>query len=221
MIIIFGDSITNRADDLGNGGWTSRLWQTIRVTHFVDHEGIKVAKHSLMELGIGGDTIVGISKRIESELKTRIDITKSQIDDVIVGIAVGINDSRFNRSLQTEEVPLETFKETYQLVVDQLNEIGIKPFLVGITPCNQKLCDPVLYTENLDTYQNDRIRKYDRAVFEIAQKKGLIFVDIFERFSELVDELGEDIILPDGLHPNSIGHQLIADCVYEKIKPII
>ena len=46
-----------------------------------------------MVLGIGGDTIVGVSRRFESELETRINIINSGGDPstFIVGLAVGLN----------------------------------------------------------------------------------------------------------------------------------
>jgi lysophospholipase L1-like esterase len=222
-ITIFGDSITNGASDYSGGGWTSRIWKLIAKDFSTDYgNGVIDSDHAVFELGIGGDTIIGISQRFESELATRLDVTNSQPSEMVVGIAVGVNDSRINEKSGEENVTYDEFVETYNDILARLNESGIEHvFLVGLTPCDELLTRPSPFTDNLDSYFNDRIKKYDDAVCELARNNNGHYVDVFAEFTGVIVEEGPQALLDDGLHPNDRGHQLIADSVYKVVKPIL
>lgn len=219
-IVVFGDSITNHSCD-DEGGWTSRLQNLLISNHSQEYApGVVVSEHSVMELGIGGDTIVGISKRFENELDVRIEIASNgDASNVLVGIAVGINDSRTNVLKATFEVDEEIFVKTYREVIARLKDKGVEIFLVGLTPVDENRTRPVLYSYNLDSYFNDRIEKYDSHIKTIANDENIAFVDLYPKFQEIIKTQGTQAVLFDGLHPNPRGHKIIADRVYETIKP--
>ncbi|HMS24342.1 MAG TPA: GDSL-type esterase/lipase family protein [Acidimicrobiia bacterium] len=219
-VVIFGDSITNRASDETGGGWTSRLWSLIfHDFHTVYAPGVKDSNHSVLELGIGGDTIVGVSKRFESELRTRIEIAEHGIvSDVVVGLAVGVNDSRVNGITQLPEVPLDLFEETYSAVLARLKEIGVDVFTVGLTPCDDSKMSPCLFSQDNDDYTIERIKRYDAAVQKCAAIAGVSFVEVFPAFNKIIADEGLDALLADGLHPNDRGHELIAELVFAEIR---
>ncbi len=218
-IIVFGDSITNRANDTG-GGWTSRLWNHAFREFPIEYApGVICPAHSVIELGIGGDTIVGIEKRFEQELMMRLDLANGgNCDDVLVGVAVGVNDARRNDNDGTYEVDIDLFEKTYDKVVARLLEIGVKVFLVGLTPCDEHKTSPALYADNLDTYENLRIEMYNNVIKKLSRKYHVPFVDVYPLFKQIIDTEGPESILGDGLHPNERGHQLIADNVFAAIR---
>lgn len=219
-IIIFGDSITNRAQDEEGGGWTSRLWKRAFDTHQTSYgEGIVFADHSVMELGIGGDTIVGVSRRFESELETRINIINSGGDPstFIVGLAVGLNDSRFNEDTRIHKVEFEEFSRLYENLIDRMLRRDITIFTVGLTPVQESKTRQTSYTVESDSYANESVEKYNSEIQRLSQSKGIKFVDINSAFKKVIDEDGPESLLSDGLHPNARGHQIIADEVFQAI----
>ena len=54
---------------------------------------------------------------------------------------------------------------------------------------------------------------------EVASMYEISFVPIFEKFKARLDA-GDDL-LADGLHPNDIGHQHIADAVLPTLDAVI
>ena len=220
-IAIFGDSIVNRACDEIGGGWTSRLHNLMsREFKTVYPSGVVHATHAVWELGIGGDTISGIQKRYENELLARIEIgANGDPTAVLVGLAVGINDSRLNEATKIEETPIDVFNERYSKVLYGLETLGVDVFLVGLTPVDEAKVQPVEYSQKLDSYFNERIAIFDTAIAELAASHNLSFVDIYDKYQRSIVADGYDEWLFDGLHPNSQGHQLIAECVYDTIKP--
>ncbi len=219
-IVIFGDSITNRASDETGGGWTSRLWSLIfHEFHTVYAAGVVDSNHSVLELGIGGDTIIGVSNRFESELRTRIDIAEhGVVSDVIVGLAVGVNDSRVNGLTQEPEVSLDLFEETYSAILTRLKEIGVDVFSVGLTPCDDSKMDPCLFSQDHHRYTIERIKQYDAVIQKCAATADVSFVEIFPAFNKVIADEGLDALLADGLHPNDRGHELIAELVFREIR---
>lgn len=218
-VIIFGDSIVNRANDTG-GGWVSRLWNHIYQHHNTEYApGVVSSNHSVIELGIGGDDIVGINSRLESELQPRLKIeVDSDRDQYLVGIAVGVNDSRIDIQAGNPHIDIEVFRKTYLEVVEKLKNFGVYVFLVGISPSDESRMNPCPWTDPPTAYINDSIEGFNSCVKEIAESNQIDFVDVLSAFQKRIELNGPDTLLGDGIHPNEEGHQLIADLVYEKIK---
>jgi lysophospholipase L1-like esterase len=222
-VIIFGDSITNRATDLTGGGWTSRLWAHIYNNFHTEHApGVISSDHSVHELGIGGDTIVGIARRFESELATRVDICEEgNYNNVVVGLAVGINDSRIVDETWECVVPFDIFSKTYEHVVERFKQLGSPFFLVGLNPVDESKMMPAPWTDPATSYINKYVSQYNDEIRRIALHNDIRFVDVHERFTSEISAHGYDSVLADGLHPNDHGHQLIADLVFESIHDLL
>ncbi len=220
-IIIFGDSITNRADDQTGGGWTSRLWSKIYSDFSQKYaEGVVLSKHSVLELGIGGDDILGIENRWESEYHTRVN-NVDNIEEIIVGIAVGINDSRLELDTGKNHISIEDFTNAYIRVLDKMKILKLKVFIVGLTPVDENKVNPCLWIDPPTSYQNDIILKYNEVLVGLAKKYKHNFVDVYSILRQQIEENEPISILSDGLHPNADGHELIAQQAYRSIKSML
>ena len=222
-VIVFGDSITNRANDDEGGGWTSRLWSKIYQEFNTEYApGVICSSHSVIELGIGGDDIVGVSKRFERELFTRVDFTDPQeAKDAVVGIAVGVNDSRIVEDTGRNFVEIEMYQSVYELVVDRLKEIGVNVFLVGLNPADETKVRPCQWIDEPTSYVNKEIEKYNEVISSIADGRDVLFADVLPVFKNEIATNGPDSLLSDGIHPNAKGHELIALEVFNTIKNIL
>lgn len=221
-VVIFGDSITNLASDNVGGGWTSRLCSKMSAEFNTEYApGVVCGKYSVFELGIGGDTILGISQRFESELNTRVDFADPGDEKVLVGIAVGVNDSRIDEKSGNNNVPIEIFEKTYRSVIEKLKKLDVSIFLVGLTLVDEEKSRPWPECDQPAHYLNSEIEKYNSVISLIAKDSNLLFVDVISAFRKAIENEGLDSLLAEGLHPNATGHELIASEVYKSIKNIL
>ena len=99
-------------------------------------------------------------------------------------------------------VPAEEFKASYTYVVDTLMANNTEVVL----------CTPVVRS-NKDTSNSAGLALYDYAniIRTIAEEKGLKCIDLYA----LTNNGVFITYLPDGLHPNEIGHYMIAKCILD------
>ena len=204
-ILIFGDSITWGAVDT-EGGWAFRLKK------YTDNQAIDSDEYdTIYPLGISGDNTEKFLLRFETELKCRID------DDtnMVVVIALGINDSQFALSNKENRVPLNTFKNNYKKVLHILSQYNVKDIvLVGLTPVDDDLLNPMPWKPT-HGYNNQNVQKYDAVLKQIAQDNKLLYIELYKKFA---DHNNYKELLSDGLHPNTEGHRFIYKTVLNELK---
>lgn len=83
---------------------------------------------------------------------------------------------------------------------------------MGLTPCVEERTNPVAW--NTTRYKNSRIKQFDKALQDFCDQQNAIFIDVLKPFNE-VQQMTE--LLPDGIHPNDDGHELIVKLV----KPVL
>ena len=103
-------------------------------------------------------------------------------------------------------IDLETFKETYERLIKEVSEKGLEILIMGTTPVMTEL---VCEDKDIALKQEESYILYNQASKEIAEKHGLIFVDIQESFIDR-DEL-DTLIQPDGVHPGETGLDFILE----------
>ena len=54
---------------------------------------------------------------------------------------------------------------------------------------------------------------------KIATESGVNFIPVFEKFKTELDK--ENDLLPDGLHPNDKGHEIIYSIVRPKLEELL
>ena len=90
--------------------------------------------------------------------------------------------------------------------------------LVVMTPLHRMSEDQTDYNE-FGVRRQGSLKRYVDALREVAEFYGVIVVDLFRtcRIQPRVPVLKETY-MPDGIHPNDAGHQLIADRLYSVLK---
>ncbi|MBI2515155.1 hypothetical protein HYV91_03185 [Candidatus Wolfebacteria bacterium] len=189
-ICIFGDSITWGASDSDKGGWVERL----RVYFGEKYDA------NVYNLGVCGDTTDDLLKRVEVECKAR--------EPSIIVFAIGINDSQFVHSKSDRRTSIENFKENLSKLHSAARQFTEKIAFVGWTDIYESKTKPVPWNTDR-SYDNRSIQKYDEAIKRFCSEKKLKFITM-----NGVLTLGD---LTDGVHPNSQGHEKMADI----IKPVL
>lgn len=202
-ILFFGDSITQGFWDI-EGGWVGRIRK--------HYDGLYLAgtdddPPAVINLGVSGDSSDDILRRIDNEVAVR----SREQDDVQVVVAVGVNDARLKSGVPYTDV--ETYIKNIESIVQAIKNHTEKILFVGLTPCVESKTSPVSWGPT--SYGNSRIKEFDDALRDFCESNSVDYIDIFDRFA--ADQAGEDM-LPDGIHPNYKGHQLIADLVLPNLK---
>lgn len=188
-ICVFGDSITMGAWDLEKGGWVNRLRLFIDTEQF---SGRLKDYFTIYNLGVDGDTTVGLLKRFQVEAEFR--------DPAIVIFAIGSNDSVFDKSKNKFLVPPDEFEENIKELIGEA--AGISPIVIflGAGTIDENKTMPISWERNF-YLENINILSYNQKIKEIAEKNNVLYLDIFDLLSV------ED--LEDGVHPNISGHEKI------------
>ncbi len=204
-ILCFGDSITYGESDPVHGGWADRIKRDFQL----QFENATRQKIVLYNLGVGGETSDGLVKRFKAELTAR----RIKGQPAFVLFSYGANDIVIHK--KTNIVPLKYFLANIASCIDICVDNDISYALLGLLPIDEKI-DGVLNQHDKLRFKKD-IALYDTALGRLAIEKGCPFVNLLGLFDK---ELGQQLLTDDGLHPNTLGHELIYKQVKRQLNPL-
>ena len=206
-VLVFGDSITQGYWDV-EGGWVDTLRKHYDNLQIQDLNGRD--EPIIFNLGISADTSADVLKRIESETIAR---TRHEVLPIII-VQIGINDSYTLRGRVS--VAIEDYKKNLTEIITKMKPLSAKIIFVGSSACNEAQTTPVAWGEY--RYTNEAIKQYEQAMSDVASECNVPFIPVFDKFLAGLSENND--LLPDGLHPNKDGHQLIADIVLPELQKL-
>ena len=150
-----------------------------------------------------------------------------------VAIELGGNDCDFNWVEVAKEpqgrheckTPFTQFEQGIRDMVAHLRGEGIVPVLINLPPIDADryfkfICrdDPkmekgVLSFLGTVTHIYWWHERFSSVIGKIADEMGTAFIDIRRKF--LYQEDFREFISDDGIHPNAMGHRLIAECIHD------
>jgi len=203
-VLIFGDSITQGFWDV-DGGWVALLRKEYDQQKV---DGVNDDPATLFNLGISADSSDDVVARFKPETDAR-----NNSDELAFVISIGVNDSRTKAGKNFSDT--ERYISNLNKIHKMAKEYSDKILFVGLTPCVEERSNPVSWGDT--GYTNERLKSFDDTLKKFCEEKELAFVEVFEPYSEA---LKNKELLPDALHPNKEGHQLIAELVMPKIKEV-
>lgn len=190
--LFIGDSITDvgrRQDAEGLGQGYVRLIRD----YLYAKDPVKAPR--VINTGISGNRVTHLQKRWKE------DVLDHEPD--VVSIFVGINDVWHGLDGRTEGVPIEQYVDTYHVILRQLNAVVPKAKIV--------LCQPSVIEPPAPAQGNATLQPYVRAVSELKREFNAVAVVPLHSAFVNARRLRPDINwTPDGVHPSSAGHMLIA-----------
>src|SRR6185312_11396507 len=181
-VLVFGASSAQGYWD-SQGGWADRL------KHYYDEiqmRDFSVDQPKVMNLGVSGDTAQQVLSRIEAETRAR-----QNAKGVSIVIQVGSNNAA-EQNGQTR-----TTSEDYQAELEQIiakaKMLTDKVVVVGFPAVDESKTNPIPWADLY--YKNKNIRKFETAAETAAEKQGVVFIPVFEKFKP-------EMSAHDGLHPN-------------------
>ena len=202
--LIIGDSITDAGrarpvgrlfrDGLGNG-YVNILTGLI-TTAYPDYS-IEV-----INMGTGGNTVRELDARWQA------DVIKLKPD--WLSIMIGINDvwRHFSRPDEPENhISLSEYRETLETLIER-----VKVTLKGLI-----LVSPYFIEPDRKEPMRALMDKYTDAAKITAERHGAVWVDVQKAFDNITEYLNPMYIALDRVHPNIIGHTLIAKEIFKAL----
>jgi acyl-CoA thioesterase I len=203
-VLVFGDSITQGYWDT-EGGWVDRLRKSYDELQVQDLQGRD--EPTILNLGISADNTKSILNRIEAET-----IARTRHGNLpIVIVQIGVNDSSTDNG--SVQVTLDEYKQNLQTIIEKVKPLSSKLIFIGLSGCDEAKTTPVVWGDY--HYTNAAIKTYEEAMAAVAREHGILYIPVFDTFMQQVKS-GADL-LPDGLHPNHEGHQLIFEVVQPQL----
>lgn len=204
-VLVFGDSITQGFWD-EDGGWVNILRKKYDLQYM---EGKDEDAPTIFNLGISGNSSDDVVARLVHETEARAK------EDVAFIISIGVNDAR-NKSGNNFSSP-EQYKENLMEILNQSRKYSDKILFVGLTPVVEEHSNPVSW-DGSTGYTNARLKEFDTTLREFCEQYKVPFVEVFEPFQK---EQAKTELLPDSLHPNKKGHELIASLVEPELEKLL
>ncbi|OGV39588.1 MAG: hypothetical protein A2020_02670 [Lentisphaerae bacterium GWF2_45_14] len=194
--VFYGDSITH-------GGWYQYYVQLFYATRFPDR------KIKIENAGVSGASAAGSLPRLDNDVLFR--------KPDLVYIMFGMNDfGRGNyktaqadeKTMAAREGSLKTYKTSMDKTIKKIKASGVTPVIMTPTPYNQY--GQSIKTENF-TAANDGLTKCAEIVKALAVENKCPIVDLHAPITALLVKDSElDFSRDDRVHPNKIGHMIMA-----------
>ena len=147
----------------------------------------------VINLGYGGDTIVGMTQRV-SMLKN----TSPEKVFVMVGINGLTN--------MNSAVCLETYSALLDSVKEAVPEAEV--YVQSILPISAK-------KEKMLLCSNDTIKKFNKEIKKLSEENKMTYIDLYSSFAQN-GQMNENLSA-DGLHLNSNGYEVWVDSIEDYI----
>ena len=159
-------------------------------------------QYEFFNRGISGNRIVDVYARIKA------DIINLQPD--YMSLLIGVNDV-WHEIMYNNGVDEEKFEKVYSMLIEEIKEALPELKIVILEP----FCLKGVATDNTET-QPDKWERFDSEVRKraakaklIAEKYGLAFIELQDKFDELTQQAEPSYWLRDGVHPTAMGHEMI------------
>jgi lysophospholipase L1-like esterase len=156
--------------------------------------------------GISGDRVTGLRDRWED------DVIRHQPD--WVSILIGINDLHSFLRKAEPCVPVNLYREAYDVVLSKTREktdakiLLLDPFFISLDTSGQSFRSTVLVI----------LPDYIAVVHEMAAKYETYHLKTQELFLEHLKYRESETFCPEPVHPNHTGHMVIANAMMRTLK---
>lgn len=217
-ILFLGDSITH------NGLYVDFFETYLIQYYFSSYEG------EIIRLGLSSETVSGLSEKEHPFprpcLSERLDRTLKAIQPDVVFLCYGMNDGIY---AALEETRFAAFREGMLSAIEQIRQTGAQIVVMTPTPFDPNSFSLELSEEPVPDagylhpykYYNKTLEAYAQWVMTLGEQEGVLAtIDLFTPMSEYLSatyERNPGYSSGDGIHPNSIGHWVIAKAMIKQL----
>ena len=195
-----GDSITDAGRSRDNDDYRGNGYPTLVAARLgADHPG----EVRFLNRGVSGDRVVDVNSRIKRDL--------INLKPDYLSILIGINDVWHELGGNRNGVANPKYFHTYCEIIEEVQTMcpGVTIFIL------EPFVLKAAATENdWGVFRSETALRAQSAK-AVAEKYGLIFVPLQDKFDALCEKADPSYWLLDGVHPSAMGHQVIADALCE------
>ncbi|MEW9700347.1 SGNH/GDSL hydrolase family protein [Paenibacillus sp. SI8] len=197
-LVMIGDSVTDceRARPIGEGRNDALGKGYVSIVDGLLNAVYPQLQIRTINVGTSGNTVLDLKQRWRTDV---LDLKPDWLS-----IMIGINDvwRHFDLPNQPERhVDIETYERTLRELVEQT-----RPVAKGIV-----LMTPFYIEPNPQDAMRFKMDQYGQVVKKIAEETGALFVNTQAAFEPLLNEFYPAYIAWDRVHPNHIGHAVLAN----------
>jgi acyl-CoA thioesterase-1 len=149
----------------------------------------------ILNRGISGNKVTDLRSRWETDVLAH--------EPALVSVKIGINDVWHGLNPGGQGTSIEVFREVYAEILQNLKSACPEAGLV--------LCEPSVIWPPAPEQGNEALQPYVQATHDLAREFGaLAVVPLHQAFQRAREERPDIAWAPDGVHPSSAGHMLIA-----------
>lgn len=157
---------------------------------------------TILNTGSNGHTITDLNARWQRDV---LDLSPDWLS-----IMIGINDvwQQFHNQPVPDQSKLEHYEEIYRELLNQTQH-NLKGLI---------LMSPYFIEADLSNLMRKHMDAYSKVVKKLANEFDALFVDTQEAFNHYLAHRPARSLSEDHIHPNRIGHMIIANAFLEVIK---
>ncbi len=201
--LLQGDSITDAGRSRENNAARGHGYPTLIAAELMyDYPG----QFNVINRGISGNRVVDLYARIKKDFLN--------LKPDYLSILIGVNDVWHDYGAEPNGVSDERFRKVYDLLIEELKaELPdlkiyiLEPFVLRASATEERW-------EDFDR----EVRLRAKSAQWIAEKHGLPFVALQDKFDAACEKCEPSYWLGDGVHPTAAGHELIARALLETMK---
>ncbi len=198
-VVAIGDSLVYGYGDSEGGGWVERLR-----LKWMDPE---TPGPILYNLGVRGDGVVQVAKRLEREFCDRGEL-RHRTPDILV-LSFGVNDSACaGRANGRPVTDIIRFNQSVGRLLQKARQL-CPVYFVGMVPVNET----AMPFANILHFSQAEQRRYRDTTRQLCDRHEVPYLDLFEQWSDQGNEWMCDRLCADGIHPNILGYRTILEAV--------
>lgn len=147
----------------------------------------------------------GISGNRVSDLLARLKKDMINEEPDVMSILIGVNDV-WHEIMERNGIREDLFETIYDLIIQEVKAALPNLRIMIMEPFVLKGIATEVHLEEFQT----EVALRGAAARRIAEKHGLEFITLQDKFDEALKLAPEDYWLVDGVHPTAAGHELIA-----------
>lgn len=155
-------------------------------------------QYCLVNRGISGNRVVDLYARIKADILN--------VKPDVMSILIGVNDVWHELNPDCPNgVDADKFFKIYSMLIEEMKEalpeikiMILEPFVLKASATE----------ERWDEFRKEVPKRAEKAK-AVAEKYGLVFVPLQDKFDEAAKLAPNDYWLADGVHPTTAGHELI------------
>jgi len=185
-LICMGDSLTEGDEIPAGHTWPELVSNALNV--------------DVTNCGIGGDTTTGMLARFHPEVVAR--------RPAFVLIMGGTNDLWWGQ-------PINTVLANLFSMVFQARHYGVASVIALPPPVNVSLASESDFSPPWAGYDHftEQLQRLIESIRRYAAESDVVLADLYRPFFSTGNEINARLYMPDGLHPNTEGHQAIATTI--------